>query len=103
MMGRCARAGPFFVFGVFGLCPSLWRAHTIDQSGRLENCVADGQAPAAEGFGSAALKMSALFTLRPMTQDGAPASGATTQNPIRYVLPGATRYAPGCAASTPSL
>ncbi len=63
---------------------------TVNPDGRLQDCAVDSQTPVDEGFGSAALKMSAHFKLRPMTRDGIPVSGATIHIPIRFVLPAAT-------------
>ncbi|WP_156467093.1 energy transducer TonB, partial [Phenylobacterium sp. CCH9-H3] len=59
----------------------------VAASGRLEACAVVTETPDGEGFGSAALKMSRHFKLRPMTRDGVPVSGGTIRIPIRFNLP----------------
>jgi protein TonB len=39
------------------------------------------------GFGDAALGLSSLFHMRPMTKDGRPVSGGTVRIPIMFRLP----------------
>ena len=43
--------------------------------------------PSDQDFGSAAMRLSKLFKMRPKTQDGAPVEGGTVRIPIRFVLP----------------
>ncbi|MEK7427348.1 MAG: energy transducer TonB [Pseudomonadota bacterium] len=60
---------------------------TVTTSGGLEGCGVVGESPEDQDFGAAALRMSRLFKMRPMTRDGAPVSGGTVRIPIRFVLP----------------
>jgi len=43
--------------------------------------------PGDQDFGSAALRMSKLFKMKPMTRDGAPVAGGQVRIPIRFQLP----------------
>lgn len=59
----------------------------VTAKGTLENCSVDSEEPADQDFGSAAMRMSKLFRMRPKTQDGAPVEGGTVRIPIRFTLP----------------
>jgi TonB family protein len=59
----------------------------VAASGDLTDCAVMSQEPADQGFGDAAVRLSALFKMRPMTKDGAPVSGAQINIPIRFALP----------------
>src|SRR5450432_400814 len=59
----------------------------VDAEGALIDCALLTEDPAGEGFGPAALAMSSLFRMRPMTRDGQPVSGGIVRIPIRFVLP----------------
>ncbi|WP_312165205.1 energy transducer TonB [Phenylobacterium sp.] len=60
---------------------------TVTSNGALENCRVVSEEPADQGFGEAAMKMSRLFRMRPMTRDGEPVAGGAVRIPIRFVLP----------------
>ncbi|WP_091740636.1 energy transducer TonB [Phenylobacterium immobile] len=59
----------------------------VTREGGLDGCTVDAEAPAGEGFGAAALKMSRHFKMRPMTSDGEPVAGGRIRIPIRFALP----------------
>ena len=62
-------------------------ACTVDAKGGLQACQVVSESPQDQDFGEAALRMSRLFRMRPMTKDGVPVSGASLRIPIRFVLP----------------
>jgi periplasmic protein TonB len=45
-----------------------------------------GETPEDHGFGEAALKMSRLLRMKPMTRDGVAVSGGVIHIPIRFAL-----------------
>jgi protein TonB len=51
------------------------------------NCTVLSEDPPDQEFGSAALKMSRLFKMRPKTRDGAPTDGGEINVPIRFQPP----------------
>jgi len=55
--------------------------------GSLVDCKVLEESPQGDGFGEAALKVAALFKMRPLTKDGVPVPGGTVRVPIRFVLP----------------
>lgn len=59
----------------------------VTARGTLESCSVTSEDPADMGFGDAALKMSKLFKMRPMSKDGQPVGGGTVRIPLRFVLP----------------
>lgn len=59
----------------------------VTASGAVEGCHVAHESPRGEGFGAAALKMSSLFAIRPMTRDGQPVEGARVNIPLRFQLP----------------
>ena len=59
----------------------------VDASGALTDCSVTDETPTGEGFGEAALAMSPLFHMRPMTRDGVPVAGGRINIPIRFGLP----------------
>ena len=54
--------------------------------GSLTGCKVIEESPPGEGFGDAALKLAALFRMRPMTRNGVPVDGGTIRVPIRFQL-----------------
>jgi protein TonB len=60
---------------------------TVDARGTLQNCSVANETPSDAGFGDAALRMSKLFKMRPMTKDGAPVDGGKIVIPIAFRLP----------------
>ena len=60
---------------------------TVTTNGSLEGCTLVSETPDNQEFGGAALRMTRLFKLRPMTRDGVPVSGGTVKIPIRFQLP----------------
>jgi protein TonB len=60
---------------------------TVNSRGLLENCSIVSEDPGDQGFGDAAIKMSKLFKMRPMSKDGAPVDGGTVRIPLRFQLP----------------
>jgi len=60
---------------------------TVNARGLLEGCSVVSEDPSDQGFGEAAIKMSKLFKMRPMSKDGAPVDGGTVRIPLRFELP----------------
>jgi TonB family protein len=60
---------------------------TVATSGILRTCQAVDEQPKGLGFGEAALGMTGLFRMRPMSIDGDPVAGATVRIPINFKLP----------------
>jgi len=59
----------------------------VDAGGSLQGCSVASEEPDSMGFGDAAMKLSKLFKMRPMSKDGQPVDGGTVRIPIRFVLP----------------
>ena len=60
---------------------------TVNAAGSLEGCTLVSEIPDDQEFGGAALRMTRLFKMRPMTRDGVPVSGGTVKIPLRFQLP----------------
>ncbi|UTP41202.1 energy transducer TonB [Phenylobacterium sp. LH3H17] len=60
---------------------------TVTSKGTLEGCSIVSEDPADQDFGTATLRASKLFKMRPKTQDGAPVEGGTVRIPLRWTLP----------------
>lgn len=60
---------------------------TVNARGTLDACSVSAEEPSEAGFGDAAIKLSKLFKMRPMTKDGAPVDGGKINIPIRFQLP----------------
>lgn len=67
---------------------------TVEISGALAGCRVTAEAPPELGFGRAALLISRGFRMRPMTVDGAPASGGKVTIPIDFGIPPRPASAP---------
>jgi hypothetical protein len=58
---------------------------TVTERGLLDGCTLLEESPKGYGYGIAALKLTALFTMSPMTVDGRPIGGAVVDVPINFV------------------
>jgi protein TonB len=58
----------------------------VSVSGTLD-CSVASEEPSDQDFGSAALKISKLFKMRPMAKDGVPTAGGEINIPIRFQPP----------------
>ncbi|HEY2358594.1 MAG TPA: TonB family protein, partial [Phenylobacterium sp.] len=56
----------------------------VSTRGLLQKCEVKMEAPQGHGFGAAALAMSSVFLMRPMTRDGLPVGGARVIIPINF-------------------
>jgi TonB family protein len=59
----------------------------VSEEGGLSACRVISEGPEGEGFGRAALGMSGLFEMRPMTVNGHALSGGVVRIPVRFVIP----------------
>ena len=57
----------------------------VSTRGLLEKCAVNAELPTGHGFGAAALAMTSVFLMRPMTLDGSPVGGAAVQIPIHFL------------------
>lgn len=60
---------------------------TVSNEGTLEDCEVVSETPEGESFGLAAVRISRLFVMKPVTRDGAPVGGATVRIPITFQAP----------------
>lgn len=60
---------------------------TVQTDGSLQPCSVKSEEPKGEDFGTAALKMSALFKVKPQAKDGRPMVGRQLTIPIHFRLP----------------
>jgi hypothetical protein len=56
----------------------------VTNRGLMDNCVAQSETPAGHGYAQAAVAMTALFIMRPMTVDGLPVGGGEINIPINF-------------------
>jgi TonB family protein len=56
----------------------------VSTRGSMEKCAVAEETPLGHGFGVAALAMSSIFVMRPMTVDGLPVGGASVSIPIHF-------------------
>lgn len=57
---------------------------SVRVTGELSDCSVFLEDPPGLGFGEAALAMSHLFRMKPMTRDGQPVPGGTVRIPVRF-------------------
>ncbi len=62
-------------------------ACTVQLDLTLGDCAVQSEEPPDQGFGAAALKLSTLFKMQPVTRDGQPTTGGKIVIPIRFALP----------------
>lgn len=69
---------------------------SVTERGLLDGCTVSEESPKGRGYGDAALKLTALFMMRPMTVDGRPVAGAVVDVPINFLgsFPKSFEYAP---------
>jgi protein TonB len=60
---------------------------TVNSNGTVGECQVTSENPPDQEFGSAALKLSKLFKMKPMTRDGVPVAGGKVVIPIRFEVP----------------
>lgn len=58
----------------------------VTASGTLTGCSIIGETPTGQGFGRAAMEMTALFKMRPQTEDGFAVGGARVNVPVDFRL-----------------
>jgi TonB family protein len=71
----------------FGLTGEGKISCSVTTEGSLTDCRVYSEVPVGFGFGDAAIKMSALFRMKPETLDGVPVGGARVNIPIVFRLP----------------
>ncbi|MDF2899984.1 MAG: TonB protein [Phenylobacterium sp.] len=59
----------------------------VTRTGMLEHCMIVSETPPGAGFGQAAVAMTSVFRMKPMTVDGEVVEGGTVRLPIRFALP----------------
>jgi protein TonB len=58
----------------------------VTDKGSVTDCSVVSEDPSDQGFGSAAMKLTHLFKMRPQTRDGQPVGGAKVNIPIRFQI-----------------
>jgi hypothetical protein len=74
----------FFPAGANGSNGQTMITCVVSTRGLLERCSLYSENPQGHGFGAAALAMSSVFLMRPMTRDGLPVGGASVSIPIHF-------------------
>jgi outer membrane biosynthesis protein TonB len=74
----------FFPAKSGGVAGSTMIGCVVSTRGLLEKCAIKSEEPVGHGFGAAALAMSTIFMMRPMTVDGSPVGGASVSIPIHF-------------------
>jgi len=59
----------------------------VNRFGRMESCTVTEETPPGLGFGQAALDMSLLFKMKPMTKDGVAVDGGVIVIPLKFAPP----------------
>jgi TonB family protein len=67
---------------------------SVTASGDLSDCTTSNETPEGQGFGAAAMSLSAIFKMRPQTRDGVPVNGGKINIPINFRLPRVTPATP---------
>ena len=62
----------------------------VASTGALESCTVLSETPEGQGFGAAAVALSATFQMRPKTVDGVPTGDAVVNIPIHFAAPPAS-------------
>jgi TonB family protein len=73
----------------------------VDAEGRLQDCSVVSERPAGFGFGAAAVRLSAYFSMKPERIDGQPVR-STVNIPIKFARGGRTTAAPEPETPPPS-
>lgn len=60
---------------------------SVTAEGALTDCTVVSETPPGEDFGAAAVRMAAVFRMKPKTRDGAPVEGGVVQIPIVFKAP----------------
>jgi len=74
----------------------------VAAGGTVRDCVVLSEEPQGQGFGDAALHLSTLFRMKPMTRDGRPVDGGIITVPIGFRLAGAVHARPSDGGDTAS-
>jgi protein TonB len=60
-------------------------ACSVSKEGTLVDCSVIEETPVGEGFGEAALKLTRLYVMRPLTKDGLAVEGGKVRMPLRFI------------------